>query len=63
MEMDMNMRNETTLLECENGKKMWWRKASDREEWRKLLMETKTLSCRAEDETMFPISETQIPEM
>jgi hypothetical protein len=25
-----------------------WRKALEREEWRKLLMEAKTLSCRAE---------------
>jgi hypothetical protein len=25
------------------GRRLWWKKASDREEWRKLLMETKTL--------------------
>jgi hypothetical protein len=25
------------------GIRMWWRKALDREEWRKLLMEAKTL--------------------
>jgi hypothetical protein len=29
------------------GIRMWWRKALEREEWRKLLMEAKTLSCRA----------------
>jgi hypothetical protein len=35
------------------GIRLWWRKASDREEWRKLLMEAKTLSCRAEDVCLF----------
>jgi hypothetical protein len=30
--------------------RMWWRKALDREEWRKLLMEAKALSYRADDD-------------
>jgi hypothetical protein len=32
------------------GIRMWRRIALDREEWRKLLMEAKTLSCRDEDD-------------
>jgi hypothetical protein len=44
------------------GIRMWWRKALDSEEWRKLLMEGKSLSCRAEDDDEMeeiPSSEAQ----
>jgi hypothetical protein len=32
------------------GIRMWWRKALHREEWRKLLIEAKALSYRADDD-------------
>jgi hypothetical protein len=32
------------------GIRMWRRRASDIEEWRKLLMEVNTVSCRDEDD-------------
>jgi hypothetical protein len=32
--------------------RMWWRKALDRVERRKLLVEAKNMSCRAEDDDL-----------